>query len=166
MKCSYSSGEGGRRWRGTVGVKVLSRSEIRLQRMKLLRNEILPAAIWNICYANVNGGNTRTPRPNKFRKRKRFASKPFMGLKINRLLSLAYFFRLLYPVFLCLASAKRHQNQINYRETKKWEMLCSLYLLIFRKGKAKRRRNAFALRAFLTMNLQKRGDTNQQSINI
>ena len=106
------------------------------------------------------------PRPNKFRKRKRFTSKPFMGLKINRLLSLAYFFRLLYPVFLCLASAKRHQNQINYRETNKREMLCSLYLPIFRKGKAKRRRNAFALRVFLTKNLQKRGDANQQSINI
>jgi len=89
-----------------------------------------------------------------------------MGLKINRLLSLAYFFRLLYPVFLCLASAKRHQNQINYRETNKREMLCSLYLPIFRKGKAKRRRNAFALRVFLTKNLQKRGDANQQSINI
>ena len=31
--------------------------------------------MWNICFANVVGG---TPaRPNKFRKRKRFASKPF-----------------------------------------------------------------------------------------
>ena len=96
MPCIFLNEERGMRkeelrWR-RLAWKFLSRNEIRLRRMKLLRNEILPAAIWNICYANVNGGNTRTPRPNKFRKRKRFASKPFMGLKINRLLSLAYFF--------------------------------------------------------------------------
>ena len=38
--------------------KFLSRGEIRLRRMKLLRNEILPVAIWNICYANMSSGNT------------------------------------------------------------------------------------------------------------
>ena len=66
----------------------------------------------------------------------------YKGLSIQGLLSLTYSFWLIPLLFLCLASAKRHQNQSNYLKNYYARDACSFHLPIFRKGKTKSWRNA------------------------
>ena len=111
--------------------------------------EVLASPIWWAGHPH--------PRPTKLRKWQRFASRTFVdcfvclsssqkvcykGLSIQGLLSLTYSFWLIPLLFLCLASAKRHQNQSNYLKNYYARDACSFHLPIFRKGKTKSWRNA------------------------